>query len=1064
MLRCVPRVLVVLIAVVLAFGAVASAQNDAEPRTLVPGPPKPAPSPVTLNAYNALVKANQVVLSGSTTGAVSVEAAGPAGVVTAPVVNGQFTITAPLLPDRLNRVFVTGIASNGVRGAPATANVTRDNQAPDLHVDFPGDGELIQTQFSPADPRIDVGGRVADLLSGYRFLAVSINGQPAEVDVGIGTNGTFFLPDVLIQRDATTVIAVNARDALGNAVATQISVTHATLPPADNQMARISGNAQTGPVNQVLPQPLVARVFRKNPAGQGILPFFGKQVTFEVARSNGTLSTSPTGPWTQSVQVESDSFGDARVYWKLGGDAGCGNQRVKARSLGILGTVGFCASASPAGALQLNIGTGNNQMAEVGATLPEPLRAWVSDGCNGVVGVPVTFTVTEGNGRILDQTVFTTFTTQTGHAFANFEVGSVGNNRIEVNFPGNPNDPAVFVATGVSRDQPSTSFVGIVLNNAELPIEGAEVWLTIPNYASAPVLTDCNGVFRIENLPSGGPGFLHVEGATAYHVGGCNGAGVNVLAGSFPALHFEVVVTPQTRNSLPRPALLPPLNPANARSYSTTQDTVLTVEEITGLQMVIKAGSMTLPNGLPAPDGTLVSLNKVNHDKVPMPMPDGAAPPFAWTLQPGGSTFNPPIQITYPNMSGLPPGAITNFLSYNHDTERFEIVASGAVDSQGFSITTDPGSGLSLAGWGCNCPPYWFPGSCQNCSTDCVSQGTISSGTISPSQTLFCVGSPATFTCSGATDSGGGKQENCPDGSGSSSAISPSSVQLRWEATDPGTGVQSGTGAVATITPSAAGSLTVRFYGIVQRECAPSETLVATYTGVAADSANPTFTAAGHASVMTTAPSATAQALLGSAWGMVWPEDLLYSIDATCSNGQWQAVLTDIVGKYSLQARLLPGVAQVTGIGGNTTSTNFCDQVNGLLLGIVGTAAGWYMIEAVQAHEQVHASRFLPALIDVSAQVESLFEAVTIPHQQGMSPPQAVTALQASPAYAAAQAISFQLWQTRFFQLIANDHGTPQAPGGPTQQAEEGVVLPVRAAICAHAATVNWPTCAACPP
>lgn len=721
MLRCVPRVLVVLIAVVLAFGAVASAQNDAEPRTLVPGPPKPAPSPVTLNAYNALVKANQVVLSGSTTGAVSVEAAGPAGVVTAPVVNGQFTITAPLLPDRLNRVFVTGIASNGVRGAPATANVTRDNQAPELHVDFPGDGELIQTQFSPADPRIDVGGRVADLLSGYRFLAVSINGQPAEVDVGIGTNGTFFLPDVPIQRDATTVIAVNARDALGNAVATQISVTHATLPPADNQMARISGNAQTGPVNQVLPQPLVARVFRKNPAGQGILPFFGKQVTFEVARSNGTLSTSPTGPWTQSVQVESDSFGDARVYWKLGGDAGCGNQRVKARSLGILGTVGFCASASPAGALQLNIGTGNNQMAEVGATLPEPLRAWVSDGCNGVAGVPVTFTVTEGNGRILDQTVFTTFTTQTGHAFANVEVGSVGNNRIEVNFPGNPNDPAVFVATGVSRDQPSTSFVGIVLNNAELPIEGAEVWLTIPNYASAPVLTDCNGVFRIENLPSGGPGFLHVEGATAYHVGGCNGAGVNVLAGSFPALHFEVVVTPQTRNSLPRPALLPPLNPANARSYSTTQDTVLTVEEITGLQMVIKAGSMTLPNGLPAPDGTLVSLNKVNHDKVPMPMPDGAAPPFAWTLQPGGSTFNPPIQITYPNMSGLPPGAITNFLSYNHDTERFEIVASGAVDSQGFSITTDPGSGLSLAGWGCNCPPYSITSDCCGDDGDCPS-------------------------------------------------------------------------------------------------------------------------------------------------------------------------------------------------------------------------------------------------------------------------------------------------------------------------------------------------------
>jgi len=109
-------------------------------------------------------------------------------------------------------------------------------------------------------------------------------------------------------------------------------------------------------------------------------------------------------------------------------------------------------------------------------------------------------------------------------------------------------------------------------------------------------------------------------------------------------------------------------------------------------------------------------LNQVHHDDIPMPMPDGASPPFAWTLQPAGSTFDPPIRIEYPNMSGLPAGAIAYFLSFNHDTERFEIVASGHVLKDGSKIVSDPGVGLSLAGWGCNCPPYSVTGGCGNCN------------------------------------------------------------------------------------------------------------------------------------------------------------------------------------------------------------------------------------------------------------------------------------------------------------------------------------------------------------
>ena len=62
--------------------------------------------------------------------------------------------------------------------------------------------------------------------------------------------------------------------------------------------------------------------------------------------------------------------------------------------------------------------------------------------------------------------------------------------------------------------------------------------------------------------------------------------------------------------------------------------------------------------GLNNPGQVVLSINQVHHDNVPMPMPDGAAPTFAWTFQPPGCHFNPPVEVEYPNMSGLRPGEI----------------------------------------------------------------------------------------------------------------------------------------------------------------------------------------------------------------------------------------------------------------------------------------------------------------------------------------------------------------------------------------------------------------------
>ncbi len=450
-------------------------------------------------------------------------------------------------------------------------------------------------------------------------------------------------------------------------------------------------------------------------------PFPGKIVTFTVTRSDGRLVADPaqTAPGTLLLQIPTDANGLAKAWWNVGADAGRANNRVAVTSKDIADTIGFCASADPGPVHQINIGSGNNQKAEAGGPAPEPLRAWASDMCNGINNLPITFTVKQGGGKVNGANTATVNSGITGHAQVILTLGpDAATNVIEANYPGNPNLPATFIAYGVVRDPAKpTTFTGLVLDNTSNPIGGATCKLVVQGF-SLSTFSDAHGRFRIDattpHLPNtpltdlpNGPAHLFVDGLTATTL---NGAAVP--PGTYPPLGYVTTIVPNAENSLPTPVLLPCMNVHNAKTYDGTTDLVLTCEGIAGLKMTIKAGSMRKPDGsLVTPTNTaIVSLNQVHHDQIPMPMPDGASPPFAWTLQPGGAHFDPPVAIEYPNMSGLPAGAIAYFLSFNHETERFEIVASGHVTPDGSTILSDPGAGLTIVGWGCNCPPYSVTG------------------------------------------------------------------------------------------------------------------------------------------------------------------------------------------------------------------------------------------------------------------------------------------------------------------------------------------------------------------
>ncbi|NKB24257.1 MAG: hypothetical protein GKR87_07765 [Kiritimatiellae bacterium] len=539
------------------------------------------------------------------------------------------------------------------------------------------------------------------MLSGYMGLNVMVNTQAANVIVGIGQNGTYERGNVPLVMGSNLITAV-ASDVHGNSVTQQVNVFRAAITGAN--MVAVSGDGQITNILQQLAEPIVVEVKKANGA-----PFANKLVTFDVTRSNGRLfiNAVSTNAGTMSLQVFTDTNGLAQAYWRLGMDAGCGNNRIAVTSQSISGNAFFCASAMPGPAGQINIGSGNNQRVEAGTVAPEKLRVWVSDGCNGVTNVLVTFTSIYGGGQFNGANSITINTSITGHAQVDFTLGpAAGKNMVEATFPGNTNKyPVIFILYGVTRNitQPTT-FKGIVMDDASCSVGGAHCMLTMGSETLSNVYSDdAQGQFTFTAMTNSGPAHLKVDGSVATLLNS------NAIpAGTFPALGYDLMVIPNAQNQLPTPVFIPPLNPTNAVLYDGTQDVILTCEGIDELKMIVKAGSMRNKDGsIPNPaNPAYLSINQVHHDEIPMPIPDGASPPFAWTLQPGGAMFDPPVQIQYPNISGLPAGAIAYFLSFNHDTEQFNIVATGSVVPDGSCIVTDSGMGISVAGWGCNCPPY----------------------------------------------------------------------------------------------------------------------------------------------------------------------------------------------------------------------------------------------------------------------------------------------------------------------------------------------------------------------
>ena len=224
----------------------------------------------------------------------------------------------------------------------------------------------------------------------------------------------------------------------------RVEYTAMTLAGDANGIAAVSGDNQTGPVNSQLPAPLVVRV--TDESGN---PIPNQPVVWSVPSNGGGGSVSPTNTVT-------DANGEASATRTLGPTAG--QQTTLATSEGLAGSpVTFAHTATPGGAAGVNKVSGDNQSAQAGTELRDPLVVRVLDAeQNPIPNRAVTWIVTGGGGSVSQEN---TTTNAQGEASTRWTLGpAAGPNSVNAVVSGV--GTATFNATGTAGTvSPSNSSV-----------------------------------------------------------------------------------------------------------------------------------------------------------------------------------------------------------------------------------------------------------------------------------------------------------------------------------------------------------------------------------------------------------------------------------------------------------------------------------------------------------------------------------------------------------------------------------------------------------------------------
>ena len=243
-----------------------------------------------------------------------------------------------------------------------------------------------------------------------------------------------------------------------------------------------------------------------------------------------------------------------------------------------------------------------------------------------------------------------------------------------------------------------------------LPIEGVSVHII--GLEADEVVTGADGTFLLDKVP-GGDVKLVVNGMTVP----APPAGFY-----FPEMVMAVDITVGVENFAMigmREMYLPRIPNGIFQAVDATAGKMIVADGVSAPELTPDQQSfLTLevqPNSLIGPDGLPLAAADIGISTVPPELVVDMLPPgvlqhtFDITIQaPGVSNFSTPAPMTFPNMFGAAPGTQLNFLSFDHTTGQLVIEGTGTVSTDGLSVSTDPGTGITHPGWHGLTPP----GSC----------------------------------------------------------------------------------------------------------------------------------------------------------------------------------------------------------------------------------------------------------------------------------------------------------------------------------------------------------------
>ncbi len=228
----------------------------------------------------------------------------------------------------------------------------------------------------------------------------------------------------------------------------------------------------------------------------------------------------------------------------------------------------------------------------------------------------------------------------------------------------------------------TTHLSGVVKDTNGNPLPGATVSLL---GFSEFVVTDGSGVFSFQ-VPSTGDQTLSINGSTIPQ-------SVTGPAKAFATTNVFVNIGLGQSNVLPRPIYLAPLLlDGSQTTISANTPAVVESAAAPGVALEVPANAVLFPTG--GQQGN-INIATIPSEMATVAVPSVAVPNTVLALEPSGLSFTERVPLTLPNDNELPAGTEMLILSMNSKTGKWEVDGSAVVTTDGGSVKTKDGEGIS---------------------------------------------------------------------------------------------------------------------------------------------------------------------------------------------------------------------------------------------------------------------------------------------------------------------------------------------------------------------------------